>query len=256
MKMHRVWLLVAALLVSLALPPPAHGGVAPSSPSAQERQAPNAQGTVAAVIAAHPEIDACDEVRRGAIVDYAAQRLNARGLVVWGRKSRGRPNGTVAVNPNTDGLTYLRSDGRFEIYDAIAGKTPSSPACGATWEGYGPFSPGENGYWAPPQLGPETGTGPTPTPTPAGGVTRAELDAAIAKLANDLRIEIGALLVHVGDRLEALEARPPLDLPGLQAAIETALANYEVAGSTSSKGLGPLAHSHTVKLALTKKRQP
>jgi len=105
----------------------------------------------------HPNINSCDESSldngRALLVDWAAQRLNKRaGKVIWGRKSRGKPNGDVAVNPNTDGLTYLRTDGRFEIIDVFNGSSP----CDATWHNYGPFSQGENGWWAPPQLPKET----------------------------------------------------------------------------------------------------
>lgn len=130
-------------------------------------EAPNRMSVVADVIKAHPEIDTLDEDSldkgRAAIVDWTAQRLNkAEGRIVWGRKSRGRPNGHQAVNPNTDGLTYLRSDGRFEIIDVIVGATGA-----ANWENYGPFNPGENGWWAPPQLGPENGSAqPVPVPAP------------------------------------------------------------------------------------------
>jgi hypothetical protein len=103
----------------------------------------------------HPHINPCEdsEQGRGTLVDWAAQRLNKRdGVVRWGRKSRGEPHDGVAVNPNTDGLTYLRTDGRFEIIDAFNG----SPPCEATWHNYGSFAPGENGWWAPPQLPKET----------------------------------------------------------------------------------------------------
>lgn len=130
-------------------------------------QAPNKQLVVQAVIDAHPDINSCDEDSptqgRALLVDWAAQRLNAQdGTRRWGRKSRGKPNGDTAVNPNTDGLTFLRSDGLFEIYDVVIGAAP----CGSSWEGHGPFKQGENGYWAPPQLGPEPkegGGGPPQT---------------------------------------------------------------------------------------------
>jgi hypothetical protein len=103
----------------------------------------------------HPHINPCEdsEQGRGTLVDWAAQRLNKRdGVTRWGRKSRGEPHDGVAVNPNTDGLTYLRTDGRFEIIDAFNG----SPPCEAAWHNYGSFAPGENGWWAPPQLPKET----------------------------------------------------------------------------------------------------
>ena len=120
--------------------------------------APNELATVEAVIAAHPEIDTKDEDSldkgRAVITDWAAQRLNKKyGKVIWGRKSRGRPTADgKADRPNTDSLTYLRPDGLFEIYDIITGGSGK-----ATW---GPtekvWKGGENGYWCPPQLGPES----------------------------------------------------------------------------------------------------
>jgi hypothetical protein len=144
-------------------------------------QAPKAAATVAAVIAAHPEINSCDEVARAILVDWAARRLNSHlPAPVWGRKSRGKPTATgVAVNPNTDGLTFLRPDGQFEIYDVISG----SPPCGATWDGFGPFEQGANGWWAPPQLEAEF-LGPIEKPP---GVDSAELLKKIAALEAQIR---------------------------------------------------------------------
>lgn len=134
--------------------------------------APNRLEVVADVIAAHPEINACDEVARGTIVDYAAQRLNAaEGKTIWGRKSRN----SAGTDLNTDGLTFKRPDGRFEIYDAISGGT-----CKATWEGYGPFRQGENGYWVPPVLAPEGGAQVPPPPSEDPVI--AQLKARIAAL--------------------------------------------------------------------------
>lgn len=102
--------------------------------------APNEIDTVRRVMREHPEINTLDESQRGAILDYAAASLNAGRPGPWGRKSR-NPLGT---DLNTDGLTFSRPDGRFEIYDAIDGTSGT-----ATWEGYGPFRQGENGYWVP-----------------------------------------------------------------------------------------------------------
>lgn len=124
-------------------------------PADDTRQAPDREAVVAAVIASHPTIDACDEAStdtgRALLVDWAAQRLNRDdGRIRWGRKSRGAPDNGIAVNPNTDAITFLRDDGRFEIYDVINGRT-----CTASWVGYGPFRQGENGWFAPPQCRPE-----------------------------------------------------------------------------------------------------
>jgi hypothetical protein len=152
--------------------PPTPHPVPEPPPMPDTPQAPNRKSVIVAVIAAHPEIDTRDENSldkgRAAITDWTAQRLNREtGRRVWGRKSRGKPTGDVAVNPNTDGLTYLRSDGRFEIIDAINGGDGT-----AAWENNGAFAAGENGYWVPPQLGPEPTSGgePAPTPQPPSGL--------------------------------------------------------------------------------------
>lgn len=128
-------------------------------------EAPNSIETVKKALRAYTTVDPLDEEKRGVFVDIAAWNLNGghnRGP--WGRKSRGRPGSDgMPVNPNTDGLTFLRSDGDFEIYDVIAGgdPDPSNPDRGkfATWGENGPFGQGENGFWAkcyaPPAARPE-----------------------------------------------------------------------------------------------------
>jgi hypothetical protein len=166
---------------------------------------------VAEVIDAHPEIDALDEDSldkgRALLVDWAAQRLNAMdGTVRWGRKSRGRPSDDGrADRPNTDGLTFKRPDGKFEIYDVIVGATGK-----ATWEGFGPFNPGENGYWAPPQLGPEDGVvvPPPPPPPPSVDPRIAQLEAQLAaeRAANeDANRRIAEREATIADQLKELE---------------------------------------------------
>ena len=209
----------------------------PPPPAPQTLIAPNGLEAVARAIREHPEINARDEVARGRLVDYAAADLNLGADRPWGRKSRN----AQGTDLNTDGLTYLRPDGLFEIYDVIGGSTGA-----ATWDGFGPFRPGENGFWVP-ALPIPASPGPGPTPPPASGsVTRAELDAAIAKLANDIKIEIGALLAVLGDRVAALESRP---LPDLTPAIDAALANYQACGSTGRTAL----HTHSVCAGLRKR---
>lgn len=119
--------------------------------------APDEIDVVRQVIADHPEIDRSDDTSldkgRAAITDWVAQRLNKKyGKVVWGRKSRGVPKDGKADRPNTDGLTYLRPDNLFEIYDIISGGGDK----GAMWgKPTHALKAGENGYWCPPQLGPE-----------------------------------------------------------------------------------------------------
>jgi hypothetical protein len=164
---------------------------------AQQLVAPDAKKTVAAVITDHREINTCDEVQRAFIVDWAAQRLNkAQATTVWGRKSRGKVENGKAINPNTDGLTFLRPDGKFEIYDSISG----SGSCGATWDGFGPFNQGENGYWAPPQLGPEGSVTP-----PVVDPKIAELEASVTRLSN-LAHDLEQALQRQNDRVSELEA--------------------------------------------------
>lgn len=93
---------------------------------------------------------------------------------------------------------------------------------------------------------------PQPPQPPTGGITRAELDLAIATLGNTLRGEVGGLLVPVGERLDALERRPTVDPAALKAAIEAALLTYEASGNTSRAGVLP--HSHTATLQLRKRQ--
>jgi hypothetical protein len=215
-------------------------------------QAPQSQATVAAVAAAHPEIDRCDEVTRGAIVDYAAQRLNVgRPAPVWGRKSRN----AQGTDLNTDALTFKRSDGRFEIYDVLSG----APPCGAQWDGDGhAFAPGENGFWVPPQLGPEPGGHvPPPAPMTTGDtITRAEFNDALGKMRDEidaLRKEVfnaNADLTRLQVKVAGLRNFDPMAAAEL---IDQTIATYEVNGKTEVDRLGL---QHKVKLGLTKRKLP
>lgn len=103
------------------------------------------QHEVQRTIDEHPEIDTMgDDAERGQIIDITARRINpGGGEKPWGRKARSNdPNNP---NCNGDGMTFLRPDGLFEIYDCISGVDGQS-----SWEGWGPYAPGENGYWWPP----------------------------------------------------------------------------------------------------------
>lgn len=175
-----------------------------AAPALAQFQAPNKQAVVQAVMDAHPEIDRCDEdsldTGRALLVDWAAQRLNAeesaagggRPVMRWGRKSRGRVVNGKADRPNTDGLTFLRNDGRFEIYDVVSGARP----CNATWGSHGPFAQGDNGFWAPPQLGPEPGTDTGNGGNGGGGGTAPDVTAQLAQLQAkyaDLETRVAAL---------------------------------------------------------------
>lgn len=136
----------------------------------------------------HPEINTRDENQRGQILDYAC----AKAGPAWGRKSR-NPQGT---DLNSDAFCFLRPDGLFEIYDVISGGDGS-----ATWEGYGPFRQGENGYWVaakPVSVPPPV---VTPPPAPSGP------DPAI--------VELQAAVAALRLRVKALEEKPAPSLPDL-----------------------------------------
>jgi hypothetical protein len=154
--------------------------------------APNKQHEVQKTIDEHPEIDTMDEEARGEIIDITARRINpAHGTKPWGRKARNNdPNNP---NCNTDGMTYLRLDRLFEIYDVIRGDNGQS-----TWDGYGPYAPGENGYWWPPnEVEGENGA--------AEGELE-ELEERVDRLevkTSDLQQQIDALF----DRCVAMDAR-------------------------------------------------
>jgi len=104
-------------------------------------EAPDRKSEVQKTIDQHPEIDTLTE-DRGQIIDITAKRLNGSSDKPWGRKARQNDPGNP--NLNSDAMCYLRSDGKFEIYDCISGSSGQ-----ATWDAYGPFNPGENGYWWP-----------------------------------------------------------------------------------------------------------
>lgn len=185
-----------------------------AAPAAAQLQAPHERATVAAVKAAHPEVNTCDEVARGAIVDWTATRLNTKaGRVLWGRKATRKPEASGAAPVNTDALTYLRTDGKFEVYDVISG---SKPACGASWQVPTKALSNngkENGWWARPQLGAEPGstppgdTGSTPDPhqipPPATNAATAELQqqqlAVLLQIVAQLQAQNVALVQAVND---------------------------------------------------------
>src|SRR5262245_44199326 len=190
----------------------------PQPKSAEELLAPNMQSEVQRTINEHPEIDTMNEEERGAIIDITDWRVNHNLEKPWGRKARNNDANNPALN--TDGMTWLRLDGLFEIYDAISGVDGQS-----SWEGYGPYAPGENGYWWPPQ--PVDGTGPVP-PTPGDLEERVEyLESTVAaqqqaivelqtqsgEYANaiaDLTARVGAL---ESEKQQPLKAYGPINVP-------------------------------------------
>lgn len=132
-------------------------------------QAPVSKRVIEEVMRDHPEIDRHDEEGprgRQRILDYACARLNRPGQSTpWGRKARERIDAddpSTGINLNTDGLTFLRADGRFEIIDVISGVDGS-----ATWDHKGVFEQGSNGWWAPAlSVDERDKPGPVPSPGP------------------------------------------------------------------------------------------
>lgn len=136
-----------------APPIPPEKPVPPKEPKPMDRP-PFKIETVKRMLRLHPEVDIVNEDTRGKILDYFCNAENPSGKKEpWGRKARNKDGS----NKNTDGITYLLADNRFFIIDAIAGIDPLEPgeelnpdrSVYATWEVYGPFAQGENGYWAP-----------------------------------------------------------------------------------------------------------
>jgi hypothetical protein len=106
-------------------------------------EAPNRQSEVQKTIDEHPEIDTMgSDDERGKIINITCKRLNGSSDKPWGRKAR--QNDPANPNLNGDAICYMRSDGKFEIYDCISGGNGQS-----TWDAYGPFEMGQNGYWWP-----------------------------------------------------------------------------------------------------------
>ena len=174
--------------------------------------APNEQAEVQYTIDHHPEIDTMDEEARGEIIDITARRLNpGGGERPWGRKAR--HNNPSSPNLNTDAMTFLRPDGLFEIYDVISGIDGQ-----ATWDPYGPFSQGENGYWWPPNEV-EDGSNGSGGGDEGGGDTSALEDrvTALEQENQALHEEINTLTDRVtaveSRQAEPLHAHGPVNLP-------------------------------------------
>lgn len=142
-------------------------------------QAPNKMEVLLQVMHEHPEIDTKNEDTRGRVIDYFCAKM---GGFPWGRKARNRDGS----NKNTDGITYRRSDGRFEIIDAISGATGA-----ATWDHMGDFADGENGFWAPAEPVDVKPDIPKPDPKPDSPKcdcekVKKEMLAAMAEMAANL----------------------------------------------------------------------
>lgn len=214
-------------------PPP------PPEPQPMSLQAPNRQATVAKYIGQHPDW-AKDETLRGQIIDLAAADANQTDGGRWGRKSR-NPQGT---DLNTDGMCFKRDDGLHEIYDAITGSGQSS------WDAYGPFRAGENGYWVPAHpVEP-----PPPQPPPDTDVQKAleqfRYDlAAFRSMLDAVRTDVNAArgqaiaasgsVAMLRADFDNYTAHPPVvKLPEL------------VAKGQTSRSFG---HSHTVELPVVPK---
>src|SRR4030095_13200570 len=159
--------------------------------------------------AEHPGIDTMDEEARGEIIDITARRLNpGGGEKPWGRKARNNdPNNP---NLNTDGMTFLRPDGLFEIIDVISGVDGS-----ATWDECGAFAPGENGYWWPPNPVEDAGGGELPASDLGPRVVA--LEAQVAELTQQ-NADQQQVLDDLIAKLETfvttgLHCHGPVDLP-------------------------------------------
>lgn len=177
-------------------------------------QAPNQLAVVQRVFAAHPEIDRVNEETRGRAVDYVIAALGGKP---WGRKARNK-DGT---NLNTDGLTYLRSDGLYEIYDIIDGHTGE-----ATWDGGEPVIQGQNGWWAPGTWQPvDSGGSPAPVPAPAS--VGSQLDASMKALSTQIELMKGAIAAQ-GAMIDTLRATVVASAPinGVKVALRTDSGQY------------------------------
>lgn len=256
MRLHLVFLLVMVFIGSLLVPPPVHAAVSVSVDGAREwslapapapSPVPASQscGTVPAngqmalrrLAEMFPALlRSQDDDERRAWIRKAAEQMAFTVEPSWGTKNAGggRP-------PSKDALARIVG-GTLCGWDIVNGNTRELTF------GEGAPLPGQAFIVVSPVN--HIGGTITPTPPPADAITRAELDAALATLALDLRLEIGGLLSHIGDRVLALEARPPIDLQALNAAIEAALANYEAAGTTGRT----LAHTHSVTLRITRRK--
>jgi hypothetical protein len=177
----------------------------PEEPEPVAFESPNLQSLVEQQIALHPEINTRDEAQRGRILDYVCAEANAHHA----REPFGRKGYDAAgKKKNTDGLTYMRRDGLFEIYDVIGGRSGK-----ATWVGYGPFRQGENGYW----VKADSVAGPIQPPTDYPPLSPGEI--------------FGAYIRGLEARIKALESRAekpsqPFSLNGKQIALRTAHGTY------------------------------
>ena len=170
-------------------------------------KAPMAISVMRRVISEHPEIDSRDEESpngRARLLDYACATLNKPGQnKPWGRKARQRvveDDETTGINLNTDGLTFLRDDGRFEIIDAISGVDGT-----ATWDHHGVFEQGENGYWAPALSVDDTREKPGPVPRPQPKPEEPQKPVP-SQPAHDYRAQL-AVCEGIGDVLGARGSR-------------------------------------------------
>lgn len=226
-----IWMTVQELAqlpevaIMTAPPPPAPDPPPVPGPEPMSLQAPNEIETVRRVMREHPEINTRDENARGNILPYICAALGGKP---WGRKSRN----AQGTDLNTDALTFLRADGLFEIYDVISGADG-----GATWDGFGPFRQGENGYWVEAQ--PVSGPPPTPDPPPPSD-DLAKLRAQVEAMNEAILYNFQTMTIRFDQlkaRVEALEQKPAGTLPKLR-----------VKGDTAPAGYRFLSHSHKVAL--------
>lgn len=191
-------------------------------------QATNEKATVERVIRAHPEIDTTidDDVVRGRILDYVLAELDSPP---WGRKARNKDGS----RKNGDALVYLRTDGRYEIYDVISGGSGQAAWIKPTKT----LAPGENGYWAPADPLPTEPEPDDPDPEP-----EPDLSALIARI------------TALEAKVTALEQRLTNGVPKEQvlSLIEAALVDLRVTGRSQPSGWGPFGHTHQIELRVVR----
>lgn len=178
--------------------PPKEDPPVPIDPTTIAPEAPNVLNVIREV-AAVSTVDRTVDVVRGKFTDEVVERL---GYFPWGRKDRDRfPDNN---NNNDDGLTYRRADGRFEIYDIIAGDATGTP----TFAYAGAFLDGENGYFREvPRKGPSVPPGGPVGNPPAPPIPPdyEALKSAVGALQAQMQ-QAGAFFQEIATRLEKLEA--------------------------------------------------
>ena len=209
-------------------------------------------GIVLDEIARHPEIKlGGTDAERGKLVDAVAIRLNGGTTKgPWGRKARDRDGG----RKNGDGLTFLRTDQRFEIVDIIKGLDTPPPyrADYADWTPKGDFAPGENGWWA--EAEPIDGVAtPPPVDQPdEKDPVLVELQTNCRRMADDIQA-LKVQKANLEARLEQVE-RGKDDQDGRLAELDGRLRYAVVKGPSAGRGVFGFSHYHDIHLPVLDSR--